>query len=97
MTATESGAEIEYPSDDLTRVSTVLKIDAAATTPGKKRTTPLGLFREMPFTVKLTVVADPPYGVVATDVKLCTSSSVHATLSVYVSAPGLATSLAGSS
>ncbi len=56
MTATDSGAEIEYPSDDLTRVSTVLQIDAAATTPGKKKTTPLGLFREMPFTVKLAAL-----------------------------------------
>lgn len=56
MTATESGPEPSYPSDRLTRVSTALPIDAAAVTPGKKRASPIGIFREMPFTVKLSAL-----------------------------------------
>ncbi len=55
MTATDS-SDTEYPSDKLTRISTALPIDAAATTPGKKRIGPIGLFRDMPLTVKLSTL-----------------------------------------
>lgn len=56
MTATESGTDTEFPSQKLTKVSTAVAIDAAATSPGKKKTTPLGLFKEMPITVKLSAL-----------------------------------------
>jgi peptide/nickel transport system permease protein len=56
MTATESGPEPSYPSERLTRVSTALPIDAAAVTPGKRKVSPLGIFREMPLTVKLSAM-----------------------------------------
>ncbi len=55
MTTTES-TDPGFPSERLTRVSTALAIDAAATTPGKKKTSMFGLFREMPITVKLATL-----------------------------------------
>lgn len=55
MTTTDS-TDTSFPSEKLTRVSTALPIDAAATTPGKKKTSLFGIFREMTFTVKLATL-----------------------------------------
>ncbi len=56
MTATESGTDTEFPSRNVTPVSTAVAIDAAALSPGKKKTTAWGLFKEMPLTVKFSAM-----------------------------------------
>ncbi len=51
MTTTESETSPSYPSQQLTRVSTAVAIDAAAGAP-PKRANPWQVFKEMPIPVK---------------------------------------------